>query len=138
MHHIVDPRKAGKPQNWTGSVETKLMLWRRVSEDKNDPILAYTYLHMICELDGNDAWEHESNLAPSAFQEIRLIRNLLLHSKKKPNASVVTYCKLYNLNPDRTPREVVAHKQHARDRLHALLGEVWKALLQDVGVEPTP
>jgi len=135
-HHIVDPRRAGKPQNWTGAVEIKLMLWRRVSEDKNDPILAYAYLHMICELDGIDPWDCKSNLAPSASQEITLIRNLLLHSEEKPYPSVVAYCKLQNLNPDRTPREVVAHKQHARDRLHVLLVEVRKVLLQDVGVEP--
>ena len=135
-HRVVDPKRAGKPQNWTGAVETKLMLWRRVSEDRSDPILVYAYLFMICEPDGIDDWDHESNLAPSAFQEIRLIRNLLLHSTEKPKTRVVAYCKLHNLNPDRTPREVEAHKKHARDRLHAVLGEVWKMLLQDVGVCP--
>ena len=135
-HRPVKPRAVGKPQNSTGAVETKLMLWRRISQDRSDPMLVYAYLFMICELDGFEDWDPESELAPSVSQEIRLIRNLLLHSKEKPRASVVAYCKLHNLSPDRTPREVEAHKQHARDRLHALLGGVWKVLLQDVGVLP--
>ncbi len=134
LHRSVKPRAVGKPQIWTGAVETKLMLWRRVSEDRSDPMLVYAYLFMICELDGFEDWDPESELAPSVSQEIRLIRNLLLHSKEKPRASVVAYCKVHNLSPDRNPREVEAHKQHARDRLHALLGGVWKMLLKDVGV----
>ncbi len=135
-HRRVKPRAVGKPQNWTGAVETKLMLWRRVSEDRSDPMLVYAYLFMICELDGFENWDPESEVAPSVSQEIRLIRNLLLHSKERPRVSVVAYCKLHNLSPDRTPREVEAHKQHARDRLHVVLGGVWEALLRDVGVSP--
>ena len=132
-HGEVDPRQAGGAQTWTGMLESKLMLWRRVSEDRADPMLAYAYLYMICELDSFNDWDIQSGQHPDAPQEIRLIRNLLLHSSQ-PNPSVIAYCALYGLSPGRSPSEVEQHKQHARDRLHALLADVWNALLQEVGV----
>lgn len=135
LPRVLDPSSAGKPQSWTGALETKLMLWRRVLEDKGDPMLGYAYLYMICEVDGFVEWDYESRIGPTASQEIRLIRNLLLHSSE-PNASVVAYCELHNMDAKRSPREVVIHKQHARDRLHALLSEIRKTLLEDIGVPP--
>lgn len=136
MHRPLDPKLAKSQDCWNSRIETKLYLWEKVQRSTSNPHLIYAYLYMICEIHFNDNswknWKYESVEKPTPFEEINIIRNLLLHNGEANN-SVKKYLELHDIEHERNVQSSLAHAKLARDRLHDLLPAIWRKLLNDLG-----
>ncbi len=121
-------------QDWmsASTIETKLVLWEQAQIATN-PRLIYAYLNMICEISGVDMdWQPQSGLEPTPIQEIKIIRNLLLHSKN-PHPKVKIYLEKMNFPLERTVENSQYHLKLGLDRLYIVLPAVWNILMNDLG-----
>jgi len=137
MHHPIAPKLARCQELWTPSIETKLVLWGEVQRENLTPQLRYAYLYMICEIDGvHMDWDYKSGQNPTPFEEIKIIRNLLLHSGDM-HPRVKKYLSRKNIDHQRNIQNLQIYTKLATDRLHAVLTDVWKLLLNDLGYVDT-
>jgi len=135
-HHPIDPKLAKSQGCWNSKIETKLVLWEKVKRETSTPALIYAYLYMNSVLHFNDNswkdWKYKSTDKPTPFQEINILRNLLLHNGKA-NDCVIKYLEIHGIDHERNVKNSQIHTKHASDRLANLLSAVWKTLLIDLG-----
>lgn len=134
--------EVAKLQDWNSdpSIELKLLLWEKACSE-TDIRLVYAYLHLLWELSVEKKKEQEqyqSKPLPALdpFEEIPILRNLLLHAESMPYKQVQAYLVEHKTNPERCMDNVEAHLSLAAQRLHIVKTAAYGKILQDIGYVP--
>ncbi len=131
----LNPELAKAQETWEPNIELKLLLWEKAQREISDVRLTYAYLYMICETSKVDMrWNGDMNSELKAVQEIKLIRDMLLHGDQ-PQVMVKKYLEKCGIPHERNVDNSQRHIKLAYDRLHVALPAVWRILLKDLGFD---
>lgn len=129
---VENPETAGL-EKWDpdSNLEIKLLLWEKVHLT-TDIRLIYVYLHLIWELSDLEQWDYKNKTFPDLFEEIPILRNLLMHANK-PNPRVIAYLNIHKLGIERSIENVEAHLKLAAHRLPDIKFAMHRRILQGIG-----
>lgn len=92
-HHEERAEKNPIPQpTWSTEIELRFALWQRAEEEKDNLMLRYGLMQMICESKGGEFVAKRTTSSgenPQWHDEVYFIRNLLLHGSETPKSPAV-------------------------------------------------